>query len=83
MQEGWLIDSKHDWSVRFHRDKKSWLKDPYVFVDHDGRKMTNGKPALLKGRRYLRLEDATVLWKQLRSYGCTIAKPVWGADAEP
>ena len=54
--------------MRFHRDQKSWLRDPYVFVDM-GRGMPNGEPALLKSRRYLRLEDAMTLWKDLRSYG--------------
>ena len=52
----------------FHRDQKSWLRDSYVFVDY-GWKMSNGDPALIKSRRYLRLEEATTLWKDLRSYG--------------
>ena len=82
MQEGWLIDSNHHWSVRFHRDQKSWVREPYVFVDH-GRGMPNGEPALLKSRRYLRLEDATALWNELRSYGWQQIAPVWGENAEP
>ena len=52
----------------FHRDQKSLLRDSYVFVDY-GWKMSNGEPALIKSRRYLRLEEATTLWKDLRSYG--------------
>ena len=82
MQEGWLIDGDHHWSMRFHRDEKSWFKDPKVFVDM-GRSMPDGEPALLKSRRHLRLEDATALWKQLRSYGWQQTSPVWGEDAEP
>ena len=81
MREGWLIDSKNHWSVRFHRDEKSWVKEPRVFVDH-GRKMPNGEPALLKSRRHMRLEDATILWKQLLSYGWQQGTPAWGEDAD-
>ena len=81
MQEGWLTDSNDHWSVRFHRDQKSWVKEPCVFVDH-GRKMPNGEPALLKSRRHMRLEDATVLWQQLLSYGWQQGKPAWGEDAD-
>lgn len=82
MQEGWLIDGNRHWSMRFHRDLKSWFKDPRVFVDM-GRGMPNGEPALLKSRRYLRRDEATVLWKQLLSYGWQKTAPVWGEDAEP
>ncbi|WP_186537670.1 DUF1651 domain-containing protein [Synechococcus sp. BIOS-E4-1] len=81
MQEGWLIDNNSYWSVRFHRDQKSWIRDPYVFVDH-GRRMPNGEPALLKSRRYLRLDEATLLWKDLRSYGWQVTAPVWGEDVD-
>ena len=81
MQEGWLTDSKHYWSVHFHRDQKSWIRDPRVFVDH-GRQMPNGDPALLKSRRHMRLEDAISLWKQLRSYGWQVTSPIWGEDAD-
>ena len=45
--------------------------------------MPNGEPALLKSRRHLRLDEATLLWMQLRSYGWQVTAPVWGADAEP
>ena len=82
MQEGWLTGNNNHWSMRFHRDQKSWLRDPYVFVDM-GRGMPNGEPALLKSRRYLRLEDARTLWKDLRSYGWQQTSPVWGEGAEP
>ena len=82
MREGWLIDGNNHWSMRFHRDEKSWLRDQRVFVDM-GRSMPNGEPALLKSRRHLLLDEATVLWKSLRSYGWQQTDPVWGPDAEP
>jgi hypothetical protein len=77
-----LIDANHSWRVRFQREQKSLLRQPYVFVDH-WRRMPNGQPALLKSRRPVRLEDAIHLWKQLLSYGWQQADPLWGPDAEP
>ena len=47
-----------------------------------GRSMPDGEPALLKSRRYLRLEDAKALWKQLRSYSWQQTAPVWGKDVD-
>ena len=81
MQEGWLTDSNDHWSVHFHRDQKSWVRDPLVFVDH-GRAMPDGAPALLKSRRHMRLEDAAALWKELRSYGWQVTTAVWGEDVD-
>ena len=82
MADGWLIDSENYWVARFHRDEKSWLRDPKVFVDY-GRGMPDGQPALLKSRRYLRKPDAVVLWKALRSSGWKATEPVWGEEATP
>ena len=45
-----------------------------MFVDM-GTGMTDGEPALLKSRRHLRLDEATVLWKQLLSYGWQVTTP--------
>ena len=50
--EGWLIDPNKHWSLRFHRDQKSWRNDLFVFLDK-GRAMPDGSPALLKSRRHL------------------------------
>ena len=47
MREGWLRNPKDGWTYRFQRDEKSWLQDPFVFVDK-GRAMPDGSPALLK-----------------------------------
>ena len=74
--EGWLTDAKGQWSVRFHRDPKSWATELMVIVDH-GRVMTAGEPALLKTRRCMRHEDAVSLWKDLQSYGWTVAEAAW------
>ena len=82
MGEGWLTDQNRFWCLRFHRDDKSWVRDPHVFVDH-GRGMPNGEPALLKSRRHLRTADARILWKQLVKTGWSPTEPVWGPDAEP
>ena len=50
MGEGWLRNPKDGWTYRFQRDEKSWLQDPFVFVDK-GRAMPDGSPALLKTRQ--------------------------------
>lgn len=80
--EGWLTDGDGYWTARFHRDEKSWLQDPRVFVDY-GRGMPEGEPALLKSRRYLRRKEAEKLWKSLRKEGWKASAPVWGVNAEP
>ena len=81
--DGWLMTpGREKWTYRFHRDDKSWVRDPKVFVDM-GRPMPDGSPALLKTRQHLRREDAEVLWKQLLSYGSKRVPAVWGPDAEP
>ena len=81
--DGWLMTpGEHRWTYRFHRDDKSWVRDPKVFVDM-GRPMSDGSPALLKTRQHLRREDAEVLWKNLLRHGSKRVPPVWGPDAEP
>ncbi len=80
MAEGWLTDRERFWVVRFHRDERSWQRDPRVFVDY-GREMLAGEPALLKSRRHLRRSDAVALWKALRSSGWVQTSPGWGDDA--
>ena len=80
MAEGWLTDGEGYWVARFHKDEKSWLRDPRVFVDY-GREMPAGEPALLKSRRYLRQSDAIALWKALRYSGWVQTTPAWGDDA--
>lgn len=80
--EGWLTDAKGYWTLRFHRDERSWLQDPRIFIDK-GRGMPDGSPALLKSRRHLRRKEAEALWKSLRKGGWKEASPVWGVNAEP
>lgn len=82
MHEGWLMNLSDQWTNRFHRDDKSWTRDPKVFVDM-GRPMPDGSPALLKTRQHLRRDDAEVLWKNLLRSGFQKVPAVWGADAEP
>ena len=53
MGDGWLKNPSDGWTYRFHRDDKSWLRDPKVFVDM-GREMPDGSPALLKTRQHVR-----------------------------
>ena len=46
MGDGWLSDPETTWTYRFHRDDKSWLRDPKVFVDM-GRPMSDGQEETL------------------------------------
>ena len=80
MAEGWLTDHERYWVARFHRDERSWQRDPRVFVDY-GREMPAGEPPLLKSRRHLRQSDAIALWKALRSSGWVQTPPAWADDA--
>ena len=82
MHEGWLLDCDQRWAYRFHRDDKSWTRDPKVFVDI-GRPMPDGSPALLKTRQHLRREEAEVLWRNLLRSGFQRVSAVWGCSAEP
>jgi len=80
--EGWLIDPDKHWSLRFHRDQKSWSMDPFVFMDK-GRAMKDGSPALLKSRRHLHKRDAVEIWRKLRADGWSRVKPQWGLGLDP
>ena len=83
MHEGWLMATDAErWTYRFHRDDKSWTRDPKVFVDM-GRPMPDGSPALLKTRQHLRREEAEVLWRNLLRSGFQRVSAVWGCNAEP
>jgi hypothetical protein len=55
--DGWLKNPSDGWTCRFHRDEKSWLRDPKVFVGM-GREMPDGSPALLKTHQHVRREQA-------------------------
>ena len=82
MGGGWLQNPKDGWTYRFQRDEKSWLQDPFVFVDK-GHAMPDGSPALLKTRQYLRRGAAEGMWKDLVRKGWENVPAVWGVDAEP
>ena len=81
MRDGWLKNPMDGWTYRFHRDEKSWVRDPKVFVDM-GRGMPDGSPALLKTRQHVRREQAEVMWKDLVRKGWEKVPAVWGANAE-
>ena len=80
--EGWLMDPNKHWSMRFHRDQKSWARYPFIFLDK-GRAMPDGSPALLKSRSHLPKCDAVELWEKLRADGWSKVEPQWGEDLDP
>ena len=79
--DGWLMNLSDRWTHRLHRDEKSWVGDPTVFVDM-GRLMPDGSPALLKIRQHLRRGDGEVLMETMLRSGFERVPPAWGADAE-
>ena len=80
--DGWIQDPFGNWSIRFHRDQRSWSRYPFVFLDK-GRAMSDGSPALLKSRRYLPKSDAIELWINLQANGWSTVEPQWGTDIDP
>ena len=81
MREGWLIDQQAGAAARFHPDEKSYIRNPKVFVDK-GRWLGPTEVPLLKSRQHVRKEDATKIWKQLKTAGCRPCEPPWGANAD-
>ena len=65
--EGFIQDPATKETKRFHRDEKSWTRDPKVFVD-TGLPIP-GEPPLLKTRVHLRRDAAEQLWKELHCLG--------------
>tara|TARA_B100001939_G_C16742170_1_gene530225 strand:+ start:382 stop:519 length:138 start_codon:yes stop_codon:yes gene_type:complete len=45
--------------------------------------LSNGQPALLKRREYLRRDAAEQRWKELLRLGLSTTGPAWGAEVEP
>ena len=79
--EGWLINPETQCAYRFHRDEKSWIRDPMVFVDM-GREMPGDEPPLLKTRQRMRNEAAKKMWISLVRSGWKRTDPLWGALAD-
>ena len=65
--EGFIQDPATKETKRFHRDEKSWTRDPKVFVD-TGLPIP-GEPPLLKTRVHLRRDAAEQLWRELHRVG--------------
>ena len=81
--EGFIQDPATKGTKRFHRDEKSWIRDPKVFVD--ACVPMPGEPPLLKTRVHLRRDAAEQLWKELCRIGIgwQQVEPCWGASVEP
>ena len=79
--EGWLLNPETQWAYRFHRDEKSWVHDPKVFLDK-GKQFGKEEAPLLVTRQHLRRERAEELWKLLRSQGWQQSEPLWGRYAD-
>lgn len=81
MHEGWLMATDAErWTYRFHRDDKSWTRDPKVFV-YVGRPMPDVSHDFLMLRKHLRREKAEGMWKDLLSKGWKKVPPAWGPES--
>ena len=79
-RNGWLQDPETHNTKRFHRDEKSWVRYPKVFID-SGRTLPN-EHALLKSRIYVDIKEAENEWEKLQHEGWRKVRPQWGADSE-
>ena len=79
--EGFIQDPATKETKRFHRDEKTWIRDPKVFVD-TGLPIP-GEPPLLKTRVHLRRDASEQLWRELHRVDWQQVEPCWGASAEP
>ncbi len=61
---GWLISPEGNLCYRFYRDKKSWQKNPFIYVDK-WITTSNGLPSQLKVRKKMPLDDALELCGQM------------------
>ncbi len=75
-KEGWLKDPKKHWSIRFHLDERSWIKQQFVIIDQ-GRVIPGNESALLKSRKRIVRDDAIKLWKRLQEEGWVRVSPQW------
>ena len=75
-KEGWLKHPINHWTLRFHLDKSSWIKKPFIFVDK-GRAMPDNQPPLLKSRQRIVKTDAIKLWKRLQREGWKQVTQQW------
>ena len=83
--EGFIQNPATNETKRFHRDEKSWVRDPKVCV-FTGIPIPE-EPPLLKTRVHLRRDAAEQLRKELHRVGWhqveQQGEPCWGASAEP
>ena len=79
--EGFIQDPTTKETKRFHRDERSWIRDPKVFVDTGV--PIPGEPPLLKTLVWLRRDVAEALWRDLLRVGWKLVEAVWGPSAEP
>lgn len=77
-----MLDPESTWAYRFHRDEKSWVRDPMVFVDM-GMEMPSDESPLLKTRQHVHKDVTAEKWISLQKSGWKRVDPLWGAYVEP
>lgn len=76
-----MIEQETGAAARFHVDDSSYVRAPKVFVDK-GRYLGPNEVPLLKSRQRVRKEEATKIWKQLKTAGWRPCEPLWGGSAD-
>ena len=74
-RDGWILERKGGWILRFRYDWSSWDQNPKVLIDK-GRLQTDGIP-LLKNRKRVRRVLAIKLWRDLLATGWSRVGPQW------
>jgi hypothetical protein len=79
--EGVIQDPATKETKRFHRDEKSWTRDPKVFVD-TGEPVPE-EPALLKTRVHLRKDTTESYGRSYNVVGWEHRSPLLGSFCHP
>ncbi len=79
---GWLISPDGHFCYRFHRDSKSWIRNPFVFVDQWSAQV-DGTPSQMKQRLRLPLDEALELCGQMLLDGWQKLTTQFGEDPDP
>ena len=66
-QESWLEDPTGQWTIRFHRDPRSWTEYPWFFIDRG--QPSAGENPVMQPRKHFSHVDALRFWKELRKEG--------------
>ncbi len=82
LKNGWLQEPKTQNTKRFHKDKRSRVSYPKVFIDSGRPLPLPNQPALIKSRIYVDHKEAEDLWSQLQKQGWSKVQPQWATNTD-